>query len=296
MSIFEDVKVLRKQIEDEKAEVKQDLADQEQEIEETEEVEETVETETETQEQETEKEEAPDNTSLNQLAAKLRIAQREKEALERQLEEVKNKPEKQEQKEPAKTDEDPEPDAEDIEAHLKWELRQLQKEQAAIKSEVEARKKKEESAEIYTRAISNFQRLENKFSKTVEDYDDVSGFVLNKIKDGLKALHPFADEAAVGQAAYTQILQMAENFASRGLNPVEELYALGEIYGYQKQEKEPEKKKASVDTIATNRSKSVNSLAGGTAKKVVANYNPAKMTLKEVKALSPEERKMILKR
>lgn len=292
MSIFEDVKALRKQIEDEKAEVKQEQETEEQDLEDVE-VEEAVQTETET---ETEKEEAPDNTSLNQLAAKLRIAQREKEALERQLEEAKKKPEKQEQKEPVKTDDDPEPDAEDIEAHLKWKLRQLEKEQASLKSEVEARKKKDENDEIYTRAISNFQRLENQFKSTVDDYEDVSGFVLTKIKDGLKALHPFADDDAIGQAAYVQILQMAETFASRGLNPVEELYALGEVYGYQKQEKEPEKKKASVDTIATNRAKSINSLAGGTAKKVVANYNPAKMTMKEVMALSPEERKLILKR
>lgn len=292
MSIFEDVENMRKQLAEEKeAEAKQT------EIEEDDTEEEAEEEAEESSETEENKEDQDDKTlSVNQLAARLRIEQREKEALKRELEAAKNKPQKEEPKAATQENTDPEPDQDDIEAHLQWQLRKLAKEQQTLKEEIENRRKKEADEEIYNRAIYNFQRLENDFSQTVDDYADVSSFVLDKIKSGIQALNPYASDAEIGRAAYNQILTMAEHFASRGLNPVEELYGLGEVYGYKKQAKQQERKAPSIDKIAANRDKSVHSMTGGSGKSAKTNMDPSKMTLIDVMNLTQEERKAILKR
>ena len=229
-------------------------------------------------------EEKPDNAAMARM-------RREKAALERQLEELKkSKQEPEKKEESAEKDEDPEPDPDDVEDHLRWQNRQLKKEVDDVKTWRNEFVQKNEEQETVSRAINNFKRIESDFKKSVDDYDDASEHMVNKMLDGVRAIYPNASDEEVGSFVYNQILQMANGFAAQKLNPAEELYHMAkERYGFTgKQEETKEDVKPKLRQVADNKKKSVNSLGGSGSRK--AEKNIKDLSVGELSKLSPAER------
>lgn len=246
----------------------------------------------ETEAQETTKEEEKDKKRKEHEENVINRLKREKEALLREKEDILRK--QQEKLEPKRVeiDDDPEPNKEeDYEAHLEWKIRQMDKKLSQYGEQQEQYTQSQKVQEQYKRAINNFILMEGDFSAANPDYEAVSGHLKEKIKEGIQILNPNATPRQIEGSVANQILQMAEGYARKGLNPVEELYSLSkERYGYEptQDNADTKEKRASVNDIAANKKKSITSLKGGDSKR--HNVTMQGMTPGKLASLSAEQR------
>lgn len=236
-----------------------------------------------------EKEEKQDNAAMAALRRQLVATQKQLEEQRALMQQPIPKPTQAEVRQ-QKAD-DPEPDVDDIEAHLRWENRQMMREVNEMKEWRKNIERQQQEQTTIQRAINNFVSIEQQYKASNPDYDDASAHMVNKMRDGVQAIYPGASQAEVNQFVMNQILNIANSYAAKGLNPAEELYLLSvEKYGFSKEEPAKERtQKASVKTVADNRRKSVTSLNGGGNTRVHKPFDSS-VTLADVMRATPEQR------
>jgi len=196
--------------------------------------------------------------------------------------------------EPQKADEDPEPDADDIEGHLRWQIRQQNKQTAELlkwRDEMSQKLAKEDEAK---QAIIEKQKtyewlgnLEAEFSKKNPDLEEAMKHMAVKMGEGVKALYPFANDTQINRAVAEQIEKMTNVYQQYQLNPVEEFYNLAKTqYGYNKAPKQSADLK-SIEKIRKASPTGMNS--GGSSRGVKVNSETARsLTNAQFAALPPE--------
>lgn len=213
----------------------------------------------------------PDNAAMARMRREAAAEKRKVADLEKQIEELKKNAAAKPEEKKADVIEDPEPDKDDVEAHLRWENRQLRRDTEGLKkwrSEqqqlIETQQQERQYQETVSKAIQNFSRIEQDFSEKTPDYEDASAFMVQKMAQGVQAIYPMATKDQITQFVNNQILSMADGFAQQSLNPVEELYHMAkERYGFTGKKEDAPVKKASISTIAANKRRSISALSGG---------------------------------
>lgn len=178
--------------------------------------------------------------------------------------------------------------ATDYEAWLEWKDRQIEAKNAALEADLGDIKKWRNEQETQTKeqnqfqaAVTEFLDIENKYRQSNPDYGNAIGFAVNKYREAAKVMYPDKTEAQIVEAIDKQMLQQAAVFASKGLNPAEELYDLAiERFGYVPksaaaeeettdteaqvtQQTRPTPAKPKLAVINANKKKSASPLSGG---------------------------------
>lgn len=237
----------------------------------------------------------------NAAYAKMR---REKAAAERRIAELERQ--MQERAQPAQpqnvaqTQDDPEPDiAVDPVAWVQWNKRQTDAKLSEFYQWKEAQAQQAQHNEIYTRATQELAAYENQFKATVDDYDDVSNFMINELKNSFKRLNPSATEDQILQQVQRHVLLESSKYAQQGLNPVEELYHVAKNeYGY-KPAANDAPKKPDLNAIAKNQGRSAGMAgAGGSPRRAPLSgmEAAAEMTPAEWAKVPEEEKRRLLGR
>lgn len=235
-----------------------------------------------------------DNATYARMRWEAAEERRKREELEKRLEAI------EKGKADTAKDTDPEPDkSTDFEAWVDWKDRQLEKKVEEVNSRLnesstreQERLKQEDYNKTVKAAVDEFTAYEDGFKARVSDYEDVSAFYLNKLKDSVKTLYPAATDAQIGQMVTNKILQTAGTYAANGLNPVERMYQDAKAMGYSAPVKKEEPKKSNLAAIDKNkrRSASVAATAGDNGKNSVGLSDVSDMSMAEFSKLTPEER------
>ncbi len=169
---------------------------------------------------------------------------------------------------PAQTDADREPDANlDPEAHLRWELAQTRETVKSLKEREEKREATERQNNLKQGAIKAFEKYENDFSPTVNDYQAVTTHGLNQIASSIRTLNPQLKGEDLQEAVRRQVLRLAAIAEQQGYDPAEHFYEQSKSWGYQEpkpevKQDEPEQK-TSVKRMAEHKKKTAGSLSHG---------------------------------
>jgi len=232
MSLEEEMKRIREEIEEgvvETPEVKVEEPKEETPVEEV--VEETPEVKEEVKEEPKEeaKEEKPDASAFARMRRELAAAKKEAEELKQKL---------------SKPVEEPEDNYDPAVAELQaiFEERQIAK------------------------ATEEFVILEENFKQSVPDYEDVSNAYRAAIYQSLKIQSPYKSHTELLRDTKTTLLKKAGTFVNQGLDPILELYEEAKSLGIRPQAKAPvveEAKKPSLDTIAKNKSRNSGMMGAG---------------------------------
>jgi hypothetical protein len=286
-SILEEKEALKKaQEEQESQEDEVDGLEEEQEEEQEIQEETELETEPEQETQEEPKQEAEEDANL---AARLRIAEKERKRLEKQIEEFRQS----QQPQPQKQDDNNQEYEEEL--TLEEEVKQL-------KQMVAQEQQRRQAEQNRQQAVKQFIEIENEYKREVPDYEDVSNLVVNSMYKGVKSFNPEISDSQAKEYVQNQVLTLASNAYKQGKNPAEYLYELGlKNYGYQpKAEKSTENSGASaterLKNAAKNKKRSANGLAGGgQAKgKQLTVDSVANMSNAEFSQLSSKELKQLM--
>lgn len=235
-----------------KEEVKEEAAPELAEVEEdTKEPAETLEQE---QEQEDEEEERPtDGAGWKRLREKKKAAAAEAER-QRELAEKRDKENQElrerlarlEGREEARVapkvdvDTDPEPDQDiDPDAHIRWQLRQTQKDLAEVK------KKAEEAAanSVAEATRRGLTMVENEFVKSnnLDDYQAAIDHIKAVETNLIKLRYPNATDAQINSHLEAERLKIAQEVYGKGQNPADHFYKMAQAIGYKKAPKDGKK-------------------------------------------------------
>lgn len=166
--------------------------------------------------------------------------------------------------EPAKKDEDPEPDAELFpEDHNRWSLRQVNK-------RLEAQDKILKDQEVQNK-LTHFKSLvaqaEDEFVKTnpKADYKGAEGYMVEMNVKLKMAGNPKMTEAQARAETESQKMQLFQQVARDGGNPMETVIRLAQAQGYTGKKEEQPKAKANLEKVSENQRKSANLIGGSSA-------------------------------
>lgn len=228
---------------------------------------------------------------------------RENAALKRRLAE---QPVAQASPQPAQTEPatSEEPDIKtDPAGWLLWNKEQQDKELKELRDWKESLTQEQEHGEIVSAAEKSLQAYEADFRLKAKDYDDVASFMVNKMAEGIRVLHPYYTPEQMAEELKTSVLVLAGNFEAQGLDPAEEMYLMAkEQYGYapkeepKKEAKEEEKPKPDPKKLANNRSRNAGTAAapGSGGSPDVTLQTAADMPIHEFAKLSKEEKQKLL--
>lgn len=196
--------------------------------------------------------------------------------------------ESQKQPEPVK-EEVPDP-KEDPLGYLAYENRKLKEKVEEVANWKETQDKAKQQQDFYAAQVRGFNVAEEQFKATVPDYEEVSAHMIGEMKTAFKRLYPTATQPQIDGAVANKIIEMAEQAAQQGKQPVGYLYELSKtVYGYQPKAKEepvPEKaKKPDLATIARNQAKSKNGLAGQGSRAAITPEAYADMSIADMEAM-----------
>lgn len=192
--------------------------------------------------------------------ARLRIMERENAALKKQMEDLKTRP-----AEPVE-----QPEQQGIE--LPPVLLDIVKEHQ------------------FNAAGAEFTELENNFRRIAPDYDDVSNAFKSDLFHSVRIQNPRMSQDQVLKETNRQILMKASVYASKGMDPIQEMYEDAKALGYKARPKEepkpePEKEiKPDLDKIAANKNRN----AGMAATNGGRGGQP-QMTLQTAASIPPGE-------
>lgn len=245
-----------------------------------------------------------DKKAYNDAMAKMR---RELAAAKRQAEEYKAKASQPQyvaptpQAQAAIVDQEPDVNTNPVE-WVKWNMEKTEAQLQEVKAWKEEQSRAAQQNQTIQGAVQELSRYENEFKATAEDYDDVSGFMVNELKRSFKLMHPGASDDQITQAVQRHVLLEASRYAQAGLNPVEEMYlrAKNEL-GYQPktpvQEDTQEELRPDLDKIAKNKQRSAGMAgASGSPQRAVPSTKAAAaaMSPREWAKLSAEDKRRIM--
>ena len=244
------------------------------------------------QEKQPEKEEG--ESPKGNIAAHLRIKNREMERkiaeLTGQIESLK-KPviEKKDDVEPNKLDEP--------EAWAEWKIRRLEEANQELARKIEQKDPDIEiikQERIWNQAEAEFQSFEREVREKYKDYDEAAGHIARTIYQSFYNTNPGATHDQLVKATKQHILLQAKQLMDDGHdNPAEAFYKLAQTryrYTPKTEEEKEEKKSPKLEEIENNKKKSVSSLrpggkaTGGT----ITAASIAKMKVSEIANLDPE--------
>ena len=161
-----------------------------------------------------------------------------------------------------------EPDAQlDPEAHLRWSLSKTQAELKEIKDWKASTDKVERDKALKDGAVKAFQKYENDFKGTVDDYEAVTSYGAQQIMHSIQTLNPQLKGAELNDAVVRQILRLSALAESQGHDPAEHLYHQAKSWGYQppapKAEAKEELAKPTVKKMAEHKKKTAGALSHG---------------------------------
>lgn len=244
--------------------------------------------------------------------ARLRREQRELKAELARLKAEKTAPapeiKKEEPKPEIKAEPVKEPNKEEnYQAWLEWKLQQQDntiQEQAKLTREYKDWRTRQEQSQqeerITNAAVEEFTRIEDAYKKENPDYGNAIEFARQKYLDAAKIFYPEKTEKQIEEAIDKQMLTYAAQYASKGLNPAEELYDLvQEKFGYKKaevtaaaeEEKPAPKQKPNLRIVNENRKRSATPLGtGGQSGSIsITKEIAADMSVGEFSRLTPED-------
>lgn len=156
---------------------------------------------------------------------------------------------------------------------------------------------------IMTKAEREFQAMEAQFRQVAPDYDGVADAYAKGIFQALRVQNPRASALELADMTKKTILTKASEFLNQGYDPIEELYEEAKSLGFTaavaelEQEVEEKPKKASLDTLAKNRSRSAN-MAGasghGSGAAPMTRAALAELSAAEYAKIPIEERRRIM--
>jgi len=161
----------------------------------------------------------------------------------------------------AKVDEDPEPDPTiDKEAHLEWQIRNLNKKLEEVVG-VTNTTAKNNTAILESRAVEELERRAVK-DENLTDYDDALKYLWNKEAALIKKSYPNATDAQIKEHLQAEKVRLfKEYYRKDGTNAAKIIIEMAKEYGYGKKPTNPGK--PNLDKIKTNMKKNT-SLIGGT--------------------------------
>lgn len=235
--------------------------------------------------EEVEKEE-PTKAQKDDTFARLRL---EKAAEKRRADELQAELDKANQ--PESTEEPDE--EEDPDAHMKWELDETRKQVKELSDWKDQQEQTRQNEEVRHNAIEQFTSYEDNYKANVSDYNAVTSYGVQQIANSISRLRPDLKGVELGKVVQNQVLRMAGQAESQGLDPAEHFYTQSKEWGYKepaKEEKE-EKPKPDLKSIAKNKKKSPSSLSAGgdSGKPVIDKEAFATMKFSELARLSPQE-------
>lgn len=129
----------------------------------------------------------------------------------------------------------------DPEAHTRWKLAKAEKtiEELAQWRETQERQANRTVAE--KRAIEAYEKYEGEFSPTVQDYQEVTTWGVNQIKNSIRVLRPDLQGPQLAEAIRFEVLRRAAEYEKQGYNPSEQFYHDCKAWGYQPAAAAPEK-------------------------------------------------------
>jgi hypothetical protein len=165
------------------------------------------------------------------------------------------------------TNTQPSPEPVDINKDpVKW-LEQNQSQTQERIEQLEQERIARSQVDIVNQATAQLIEIENKFTAQTPDYPEVAEFLAKEIKKGIKVLNPHISSRELDQQFQMQVLRMAGQYHSQGLNPAEELYYLAkDDFGYKAPQKEVQEQPVKTDLtkVAANRARNAGT-AGVTA-------------------------------
>lgn len=183
-------------------------------------------------------------------------------------------------------------------AWLEWNNNRLEKKIASLEAPIQEQEKQKQQRDIYESAVREFQDFEASFKSEADDYDDVAGFVEQRLRDSIKTVNPFISDVQLKQEVYQRVLLLGAQFAQQGLNPAEEIYYLAkEEWGYQPAQQEKEKPKRDMSKIAQNRKRNAGTVGAksGAGHADVTLSVAADMPIHEFSKLTPAEKERLMR-
>lgn len=162
----------------------------------------------------------------------------------------------------------------DPEAHLRWKLSKTEEQLHDIAKWKEGKEQEERKVIVKNGAVEAWDRYEKAFMPTVTDYEAVTNFGIQAIKQSIMTLNPNLTGPALGEAIQHQVLRLAAQAEQQGHDPAEYLYHQAKSWGYKPAPVEPtaeekaaaaaaDKAKPNITKIAEHKRRSASSLTGG---------------------------------
>lgn len=188
-----------------------------------------------------------------------------------------------------KTEDVPDP-KEDPLGYLAYENRKLKEKVEEVANWKKTQDDAKQQQDFYAAQVRGFNVAEEQFKATVPDYEEVSAHMIGEMKTAFKRLYPTATQPQIDGAVANKIIEMAEQAAQQGKQPVGYLYELSRtVYGYQPKPKEEvaqeKPKKPDLATIAKNQAKSKNGLAGQGSRAAITPEAYADMSIADMEAM-----------
>lgn len=154
-----------------------------------------------------------------------------------------------------------------------------------------------EQTKLMSDAVEEFNTYEKEFQAETPDYAQASNHVIQVMAQSVRALYPNATDAQVGTFIRQQILHLAGQAVTKGLNPAEALYLMAhERFGYKKAAAPAPKAKTDdaakrLETVSKNKKRSASPLAGGGQQGSASSTleEAANMSLADFSKLKPGE-------
>lgn len=208
------------------------------------------------------------------------------EEVEEKQDDIKAQPEKEPVKEPEKEAPKEEPKSEvkeELDAQGHARLRIIERENAALKRQLEEAKAKpvevepqEEQPGVelppvlleivkehqFNAAGVEFNQLEANFRRSVPDYDDVSNAYKVDLFHSVRIDNPRWTEDMILKETNRRLLTKASQYVAKGLDPIQEMYEDAKVLGYKAKPKEQAKPepeveiKPDLDKLAANKERS----------------------------------------
>lgn len=205
--------------------------------------------------QKTKPEEEPDARGHARLRREKAAAEKRAKELEERLERLERQGQETHPSKAVEKEEVTPPDPkEDPIAWLEWKEARTQAKIDKLQEHISKDDEQRQDEDMRARAAQELTSIEDQFKNTVEDYDDVSAFVVDQIARSIRTLNPMVTDQQLGAMVQNQILVNASQYANQGLNPIEEMYHTAkEVHGYKPKGKAGEKPKRDMGKVAQNR-------------------------------------------
>lgn len=267
----------------------------EEEVDETPEKEETTEAGGEDAEETPPAEEKPDANSYARMRKEASDAKKRADALAEENARLKNPPAPVQKKPEAAAD--PEPDRNtDPDAHLQWKIRRQDEKMEQFDKYVQSEQAQKQRESVTTAAMDEFVRHEDVFKAATPDYEAVTKFGLEKLKERIIQQNPNLQGKALGDEVIKRVLTLVAQGQQLGFDPAEHLYLTSKNWGYKPAEEaktETEPKKPDFKKIVDNKKKSASSLAasGKSGKTAISKeaFGDKSFGFSDFVGLSPQE-------